>query len=101
MTNNILTLDQKVDLLLSQFSVFGTKLDVLTKNQNDLIKTVGEIAMLSGKTSDNLEDLAKEVFDINKEASDISDEQETHGKKLDQLSGSGSFSPFKSGAFAA
>lgn len=84
MTKN-LTSDQKLDLILE-------KVTTLEKNQNDLIKTAGEVALLSGKTADKLETLFIEV-------SDIKDEQELQSKKLDNLTGS--FSPFKSGVFVA
>jgi hypothetical protein len=68
-----LNTDQKIDLILQ-------KVTVIEKNQNDLIKTVGEIAILSGKTADKLDGHAK---------------QTNHAEKSD------SFTPFTSGAFVA
>lgn len=94
MTTKNLTSDQKLDLILKQVTVLDDKVTVLgdkvtvlddkvtilQKNQNELIKTVGEIAILSGKTADKLEE---------------------HCSMTDHSEVKGSFSPFKRGAFVA
>ena len=73
MTTKNLSTDQKLDLILE-------KVTKLEKNQTDLIKTVGEIAILSGKTADKLNE---------------------HCAFTDHSDESRSFTPFKSGAFVA
>lgn len=87
MATKNLTSDQKLDLLLEKVTKLDGKVNVLDgkvtslqKNQNDLIKTVGEIALLAGKTADKLEE---------------------HCKKTDHLESSESFTHFTSGAFVA
>lgn len=73
MTPKNLTTNQKLDLILE-------KVTKLEKNQTELIKTVGEIAILSGKTADKLNE---------------------HCALTDHSDESRSFTPFKSGAFVA
>lgn len=68
-----LTTDQKIDLILE-------KVIKIEQDQHELINTVGEIAILSGKTSDKLAQ---------------------HCDKTDHEDAPKSFSPFKSGAFVA
>jgi len=94
MTTKNLTSDQKLDLLLKKVttldekvtglddkvSVLDGKVTVLQKNQKDIIKTVGEIAILAGKTADKLNE---------------------HCNKTEHLESVRSFSPNISGAFVA
>ncbi|MEI8232750.1 MAG: hypothetical protein WCG44_03325 [bacterium] len=94
MTTKKLSTDQKVDLVLEKLSVLDgkvttldtkvTKLDekvtLLQNNQNDLIKTVSEMAIVIGKTADRLE---------------------AHIQQSNHQDNSKSFTPFTSGAFVA
>ena len=80
MTTKNLTTDQKVDLVLEKLTKLDSKVDLLSKNQNDLIKTVSEMAIVVGKTADRLE---------------------AHIKQTDHDEKSGSFTHFTSGAFVA
>lgn len=87
MTPKNLTTSQKLDLILEKVTnlddkvtTLDEKVTTLQKNQNDLIKTVSEIALLAAKTADKLDE---------------------HCALTDHSDESRSFTPFKSGAFVA
>lgn len=80
----------------------------LTKTVNqtstDLTTLSGVVSQIAVDVTELKSDVAvlkSDVATLKIEMSEVQDEQERQGKKLDQLTGSSSFTPFTSGAFVA
>ena len=94
MTTKNLTTDQKVDLLISQFTIFDKKIDILGAKINKLEAKIDKLEIKVDK-------MQKDITDLIELSSGAMNLSAVTSDRVDNLENKKSFTGFTKGAFVA
>lgn len=97
MTKSQPTNQNILDAVKDLSKMVGTMAIDITEMQSDIKTLKSDVSTLKSDVST----LKSDVSTLKTQMIEVQDEQERQGKKLDQITGSSSFTPFTSGALVA